>query len=311
MNNNQSTILITGGAGFIGSNFITYFMNKYPDRQLINIDKLTYAGNRVNLAEIEACDNYLFIHGDIADIDLITSIFTKYNITGVIHFAAESHVDRSIENAQQFVESNVLGTTVLLQAARDAWEEAGDLENRRFHHVSTDEVYGSLGESGKFDEKTAFDPRNPYSASKAGAYLLVKSFGYTYGMNIVISSSSNNYGPKQHREKLIPTIITNALHVHPIPIYGDGNNIRDWLYVEDHCRALDMIYHEAQPMESYTIGGGNEEANITIASKICSILDERKPEIIHNTSINSFRDLLTFTTDRKGHDKRYAIDDSK
>ncbi|WP_067727174.1 dTDP-glucose 4,6-dehydratase [Oceanobacillus damuensis] len=308
---NKQAILITGGAGFIGSNFIHYFMDRYPDRNIVNIDKLTYAGSRNNLLEVEQNPNYQFIHGDIADEKLVTEVFQAFDITGVIHFAAESHVDRSIEDARAFVETNVLGTLTLLQAARDDWEKKGMLENRRFHHVSTDEVYGSLGAEGKFSEKTPYDPRNPYSASKAGANLLVKSFGYTYGMNIVISSSSNNYGPRQHHEKLIPTIIQKAFQGKEIPIYGDGKNIRDWLYVGDHCRALDIIFHHGNPNETYNVGGGNEKANITMAEQICGILDQMKPDIKSKLHVSSFKELIRFTIDRKGHDRRYAVDDSK
>jgi len=310
MDYQRPALLVTGGAGFIGSNFIVYYMKKYPDKQIINLDNLTYAGDTANLEEVEHHPNYHFIQGDIADEDAVTSIFSTYNIEGVINFAAESHVDRSIEDAKQFVTSNVLGTLVLLQAAKLDWEKRGELGNRRFHHISTDEVYGDLGETGKFHEATPYDPQNPYSASKAGANLLVKSFGYTYGMNIVLSSSSNNYGPKQHTEKLIPTIITRALHNQTIPIYGDGENIRDWLYVEDHCRALDTIYHHGKAMEMYNVGGGNEITNIDIAKEICRILDIWKPEMAYTVPAH-FEELIAFTEDRKGHDRRYAVDDTK
>lgn len=306
MNKQKPSLLITGGAGFIGSNFIIYFLQKYPNSQLINIDKLTYAGSKSNLSEVENLTNYQFIHGDITDEKLVQAIFSDYNISGVIHFAAESHVDKSIEDAKAFVTTNVLGTFTLLEAAKHAWEKNNLLAKRRFHQISTDEIYGSLGETGKFHEETPYNPRNPYSASKASANMLVKSFGYTYGMNVVISSSSNNYGPKQHLEKLIPTIIQKALKGLPIPIYGDGTNIRDWLYVEDHCHALDKIYHQGKTRETYTIGGGNEKTNIALATEICEILDRLEP-----VRKNSFKDLLTFTNDRLGHDKRYAVDDRK
>ncbi|MBP1950514.1 dTDP-glucose 4,6-dehydratase [Virgibacillus litoralis] len=301
----NKTLLITGGNGFIGSNFLHYFLKKYPDYQLINIDKLTYAGSTANLREVDNFENYHFIQGDIADEVLIKSVFSIYNIYGVIHFAAESHVDRSIEDAASFIESNVLGTTVLLQAARESWEMKGELATRRFHHISTDEVYGSLGSFGKFHEDTPYDPRNPYSASKASANMLVKSFGNTYGMNVVISSSSNNYGPMQHEEKLIPRIISKSLKGESIPVYGDGKNVRDWLYVQDHCRALDLIFHNAKPLETYNIGGGNEITNIELAMKICDILDHLKPEN------HSCKELIAFTKDRPGHDRRYAVDDTK
>ncbi|UJL45463.1 dTDP-glucose 4,6-dehydratase [Virgibacillus sp. NKC19-16] len=308
MNKQQPTLLVTGGAGFIGSNFIHYYLEKYPTAQLLNIDKLTYAGSIDNLREVESLENYHFIHGDITDEVLVNDIFTDYDITGVIHFAAESHVDRSIQDAKAFVASNVFGTLTLLQAAKKNWEAKGELSKRRFHHISTDEVYGSLGEEGKFSEETPYDPRNPYSASKASANMFVKSFAHTYGMNVVISSSSNNYGPRQHAEKLIPTIIRKALAGEQIPIYGDGKNVRDWLYVADHCSALDMIYHQGHPLETYNVGGGNEKTNIDMAGEICAILDKLVPQ--YRTS-ESFNDLITFTTDRKGHDRRYAVDDRK
>lgn len=307
----KPTLLVTGGAGFIGSNFIIHMLNKYPKLQLINIDKLTYAGSTDNLKEIEYLDNYHFIQGDIVDEQLIESIFTDFDISGVIHFAAESHVDRSIKDAKTFVETNMLGTMILLQAALNDWKDKGQLTDRRFHYISTDEVYGSLGAEGKFNENTPYDPRNPYSASKAGANMLVKSFGYTHGMNIVITSCSNNFGPRQHQEKLIPTIISKALAADAIPIYGDGNNIRDWLYVEDHCKALDLIFHQARPMDKYNIGGGNEKTNIEIATMICDILDQLKPEIKRAASLDSFKQLITLTEDRLGHDRRYAVDDTK
>ncbi|MBP1970695.1 dTDP-glucose 4,6-dehydratase [Virgibacillus natechei] len=311
MNKQQPTLLVTGGAGFIGANFITYYMEKYPNSYLLNIDKLTYAGSTANLSEVAPLPNYHFINGDITDEALVSEIFADFDITGVIHFAAESHVDRSIQDSKAFVETNVVGTLNLLQAAKRDWEKKDMLAERRFHHISTDEVYGSLGEQGKFSEDTPYDPRNPYSASKAGANMLVKSFGHTYGMNIVISSSSNNYGPRQHEEKLIPTIIKKALAGEPIPIYGDGQNVRDWIYVNDHCRAIDTIYHQGNSLETYNVGGSNEKTNIEIAEEICQILDKLAPEYRTRTSSDSFKDLITFTEDRKGHDRRYAVDDRK
>ncbi|SFB33019.1 dTDP-glucose 4,6-dehydratase [Lentibacillus halodurans] len=303
----SKSLLITGGAGFIASHFIHYIRQQYPEYHIINIDKLTYAGSDTNLKHITFTENYDFIKGDIADEQLINHIFSDYDIDGVIHFAAESHVDRSIKDAKTFIESNVLGTTVLLQAARNAWNKAGELDKRRFYQISTDEVYGSLelDTDKRFNEQTPYDPRNPYSASKASADMLVKSFGHTYDMNIVTSSSSNNYGPGQHAEKLIPTIISNALHGKPIPLYGDGKNVRDWLYVKDHCRALDLVFHEGKTLEKYNISGRNEQSNIELALMICDILDHLKPKTY------SHKELITFTDDRQGHDRRYAVDDRK
>ncbi|GIO24704.1 dTDP-glucose 4,6-dehydratase [Oceanobacillus sp. J11TS1] len=307
----SKAILITGGAGFIGSNFIQYYQKKYPEQQLINVDKLTYAGSLNNLVEVEDAENYHFIHGDIADRTTVAAIFDEYDVEGVIHFAAESHVDRSIDDASPFIDTNLVGTLNLLQAAKEDWEKKGELRQRRFHQISTDEVYGSLGESGKFTEETPYDPRNPYSASKAGANLLVKSFGYTYGMNVIISSCSNNYGPRQHDEKLLPTIIRHALANEPIPIYGDGKNIRDWLYVEDHCKAIDRIYHQGKTMEVYNVGGSNEQENIMITKMVCQLLDELRPDLLQTYRLEHFSDLITYVDDRQGHDKRYAIDASK
>lgn len=311
MNNQKQTLLITGGAGFIGSNFVIYMLNQHPNYHIINIDKLTYAGSLENVTEVEARDNYTFIQGDITDVNLIKSIFSDYNITGVINFAAESHVDRSIEDGTSFVTTNVLGTFNLLQVAKEAWERNGFLEEGRFHHISTDEIYGSLDNDGMFSEDTPYDPRNPYSATKASANMLVKSFGYTYGMNMVISSCSNNYGPKQHEEKLIPTVIKNALNGQRIPIYGDGQNIRDWIYVEDHCAALDTIFHNGKSMNTYNVGGRTEKTNIEIATALCDILEQQVPDSDHPKDVSQFKDLITFTEDRLGHDRRYAVNDQK
>lgn len=307
MNKQKPSLLVTGGLGFIGSNFITYYLKKYPHSQLINIDKLTYAGSKRNLSDVENLTNYQFIYGDITDETLVNALFSDYNIAGLIHFAAESHVDKSIADAKAFITTNVAGTYTLLQAAKTAWEKTGMLADRRFHQISTDEVYGTLGAAGKFNEETPYNPRNPYSASKASANMLVKSFGYTHGMNVVISSSSNNYGPRQHKEKLIPTIIQHALNGQSIPIYGDGQNVRDWLYVEDHCQALDKIYHHGRALETYNVGGGNEKTNIELAMEICGFLDEIEPR----ANKASYKNLITFTDDRLGHDRRYAVDDTK
>ncbi|MDR1983065.1 MAG: dTDP-glucose 4,6-dehydratase [Holosporaceae bacterium] len=296
-------VLVTGGAGFIGANFVPYFCGKYHDYRVINLDKLTYAGNLDNLKECENLSNYAFVQGDICDEVLVSEIFEKYKITDVIHFAAESHVDNSIANPRAFIETNVLGTFALLEVFR---KKHGDSQQNRFHHISTDEVYGTLGESGYFTEKTAYAPNSPYSASKAGSDMLVRAYFHTYGMNIVTSNCSNNYGPKQHREKLMPTIIRHALAEEPIPIYGDGKNVRDWLYVMDHCKAVDLIFHEGKSGETYNVGGRNERNNLEIAQKICEILDEKYPRKSRNYS-----ELIAFVTDRPGHDRRYAIDMTK
>lgn len=314
MTNQAPTLLVTGGAGFIGSNFVVHMARTYPNYHILTIDKLTYAGNKDNLAEVHDLANVTFIEGDITDRQLISSLFSEYPIQGVINFAAESHVDRSIEDGTSFVTTNVLGTFTLLQAAKEAWQQEGRLNTHRFHQISTDEVYGSLDSDNhedKFSEDTPFDPRNPYSATKAGANFIVKSFGYTYDMNVIISSCSNNYGPKQHTEKLIPTIISNALKGRPIPIYGDGGNIRDWIHVEDHCRALDTIYHQGIAMESYNVGGRTEKTNMDVATSICDILDDMRPELPTSTQVGSFKHLITLTEDRLGHDRRYAVDDTK
>lgn len=307
----KKTILITGGAGFIGSNFIPYFLAKYPNYRIINIDKLTYAGNLGNLTEVNDNPLYKFIHGDICNKELVAFLFREYDIKGVVHFAAESHVDNSIYSPEAFIRTNIHGTQVLLDAARTYWMSAPnkykpDFEGCRFHHISTDEVYGSLGDSGYFTEETPYAPNSPYSASKASADLLVRSYFHTYRMNVVTTNCSNNYGPKQHSEKLIPTIIRRALQHEPIPIYGNGKNVRDWLYVQDHCRAIDLVFHKALPGETYNIGGGTEKTNLAVVQTICQILDRLKP-----VAGISYKDLITFITDRPGHDWRYAIDAMK
>jgi len=308
----KDNIIVTGGAGFIGSNFIPYFLNKYPQYNIINLDKLTYAGNLENLRELIDNKRYSFVQGDICDRKLVESLFENNRITGVIHFAAESHVDNSIDGPDVFIETNVKGTFTILDVARKYWMSAPFIHkpgfgDSRFLHVSTDEVYGSLGRDGYFTEKTPYAPNSPYSASKASADFIVRSFFHTYGMNVLITNCSNNYGPKQHYEKLIPTIIKNALAHKPIPIYGDGKNVRDWLYVLDHCKALDKIYHEGAFGETYNIGGNNEQDNISIVNGVCKILDE----LIPSEKLNSYQELITFVKDRPGHDRRYAIDASK
>ncbi len=318
----MKTILVTGCAGFIGSNFVPYCLEKYPDVRLINLDLLTYAGNLANLSEVEGNERHIFVQGDICDRSLVESLFEQYDIRGVIHFAAESHVDNSIKSPGVFVQTNVNGTFTLIDVAYKHWMEKpfvykADYEGCRFHHISTDEVYGTLGETGFFTEETSYAPNSPYSASKAGSDMIVRSYHHTYGMNTVITNCSNNYGPKQHDEKLIPTIIRKALAGESIPIYGDGKNIRDWLYVLDHCKGIDLVYHTGRNGEVYNIGGRNERNNNQIVERICTLLDEMHP-ISKNSKFNtqhstlfSYKNLITFVEDRAGHDRRYAIDATK
>lgn len=306
------TILVTGGAGFIGSNFVPYFCEKYPEYQIINVDKLTYAGNLDNLKECENMPNYTFMQADICDAEKMAELFAKYDVRGVIHFAAESHVDNSIKGPRAFINTNIVGTFNLLEAARKHWMDAPNqpksgYENCRFHHISTDEVYGTLGAEGFFHETTPYAPNSPYSASKASSDFLVRAYHHTFGMNVTTSNCSNNYGPKQHHEKLIPHIIEKALAEEPLPIYGKGENVRDWLYVLDHCKAIDLIFHTGKAGETYNIGGFNERNNITIVKTICALLDERRPR----KNGAKYADLITFVADRAGHDFRYAIDSSK
>lgn len=308
----SKTILITGGAGFIGSNFVPYFCEKYPEYHIINLDKLTYAGNLDNLKECEGMKNYTFIKGDICDRLLIESLFNDYDIRGVIHFAAESHVDNSIKNPGVFIKTNIEGTFTLIDVAYHHWMEAPNrvkqgYEDCRFHHISTDEVYGTLGENGYFSETTSYAPNSPYSASKASSDFIVRAYHRTFGMNVTTSNCSNNYGPKQHSEKLIPTIIRKCLAGESIPVYGNGKNIRDWLFVLDHCKAIDLIFHNGRSGETYNIGGRNERDNITIVKTICSILDNKCPR----KDGKKYNELITFVADRAGHDLRYAIDATK
>jgi len=305
------SILVTGCAGFIGSNFVPYFLEKYPEYQIINLDLLTYAGNLENLSEIASHERYAFVQGDICDRALLEGLFAQYDIRGVIHFAAESHVDNSIINPGVFVQTNVNGTFTLIDVAYKYWMDKpfafkSGYESCRFHHISTDEVYGTLGELGLFTEETPYAPNSPYSASKAGSDMIVRSYYHTYGMNTVITNCSNNYGPKQHNEKLIPTIIRKAIAGELIPIYGDGKNIRDWLYVLDHCKGIDLVYQNGNVGEVYNIGGCNERTNNYIADKVCEILDGLRPK-----AEGSYKDQLNFVEDRAGHDKRYAIDATK
>lgn len=297
-------LLITGGAGFIGTHVIRRFTTRYPDYRIVNLDALTYAGNLENLREVEHLPNYVFEHADIRDTQVLDGIMARYAIDGVIHLAAESHVDRSIENPLAFIETNVIGTANLLNAVRKAW---GDhLEGKRFYHISTDEVYGSLGETGYFTEETPYDPRSPYSASKASSDHLVRAYYHTYHLPVVVSNCSNNYGPYQFPEKLIPLIIHNIKHNKPLPVYGDGKYTRDWLWVEDHAAAIDLIFHQGTDGETYNIGGNNEWKNIDLVTKLCGIMDE-----LMDRPAGSAQKLITFVKDRAGHDRRYAIDASK
>jgi len=314
-NNNSKTILVTGCAGFIGSNFVPYFIDKYKEYNIVNLDLLTYAGNLENLKEVENDPRYKFIKGDICNRELVEFIFDEYDIRGVIHFAAESHVDNSIKNPGVFIETNVNGTFTLLDVAKKKWMEKpftykDEYKNCRFHHISTDEVYGTLGETDLFTEETPYAPNSPYSASKASSDMIVRSYHETYGLNTIITNCSNNYGPKQHDEKLIPTIIRKCLAGEPIPIYGDGKNIRDWLYVLDHCKGIDLVYHTGKEGNVYNIGGRNERTNLQIVDAITSILDEKvQPQ--QKIAKESYKELITFVQDRAGHDRRYAIDATK
>lgn len=300
----MKTILITGGAGFIGSHLIRLFVNKYPNYNIINLDKLTYAGNLANLTDIENSPNYEFVKGDIVDDDFIQGLFEENTIDAVIHLAAESHVDRSISNPMEFIQTNIVGTVNLLNAAKRSWKDK--MEGKLFYHISTDEVYGSLGETGLFTETTAYDPHSPYSASKASSDHLVRSYHDTFGLPIVISNCSNNYGGYQFPEKLIPLFIHNIKNNKPLPVYGKGENVRDWLYVEDHTAAIDLIFHKGRNGETYNIGGNNEWTNIDLIRVVCKTMDRKL-----NRDEGSSEQLITFVKDRAGHDMRYAIDSSK
>lgn len=305
------TILVTGGAGFIGSNFIPYFLESNPEMNVINLDLLTYAGNLENLKVVEGNERYTFVKGDICDRNLVEELFEKHDINGVIHFAAESHVDNSIKNPGVFIETNVRGTFTLVDVAYKCWMDKPfsyktEYKDSRFLHISTDEVYGTLGETGLFTEETPYAPNSPYSASKAGSDMIVRSYHHTYGMNTVITNCSNNYGPKQHDEKLIPTVIRKAINGENIPIYGDGKNVRDWLYVLDHAKGIELAFRNGEAGEFYNIGGRNERNNNYIAKIICELLDSLQPK-----DNGSYLDQVTYVEDRAGHDRRYAIDATK
>jgi dTDP-glucose 4,6-dehydratase len=297
-------ILITGGAGFIGSHVVRRFVNNYPEYQIVNLDKLTYAGNLANLTDIEDQPNYKFVKADITDASEINELFIAENFDAIVHLAAESHVDRSITDPLAFVMTNVIGTVNLLNAARQFWK--GSYESKRFYHVSTDEVYGALGETGMFTESTAYDPHSPYSASKASSDHFVRAYHDTYGLDVVISNCSNNYGSHHFPEKLIPLAINNIKNNQPVPVYGKGENVRDWLWVEDHARAIDVIFHQAKTGETYNIGGHNEWKNIDLINLLCRIMDKKL-----GRQEGESAKLITYVTDRAGHDLRYAIDSTK
>jgi len=308
----QKTFLVTGGAGFIGSNFIPHYLESNQNDHIVNLDLLTYAGNLENLTEVANNPRYHFVKGDIRDSNLVTQLFDEFDFAGVFHFAAESHVDNSITGPAAFIDTNINGTFNLLEIARKHWLASPGVaidgkEGNRFLHVSTDEVYGTLGDTGLFSEDTPYAPNSPYSASKASSDFLVRSYYHTYGLNVITTNCSNNYGPKQHKEKLIPTILRKALAGEPIPIYGDGKNIRDWLYVLDHCKGIEIAFNKGKVGETYNIGGKNERNNLYIVDKLCELLDSKSPR----SDGSSYKELISFVKDRPGHDRRYAIDATK
>ena len=300
----EKKILVTGGGGFIGSHVIRHFLNKYPNYLIVNLDKLTYAGNLENLADVEDLPNYRFVKGDICDWEVLANCFEENQIDGIIHLAAESHVDRSISNPMDFIQSNIVGTANLLNAAKHFWKD--DFQGKTFYHVSTDEVYGSLGMEGHFTEDTSYDPRSPYSASKASSDHLVRAYFHTYGLPIKVSNCSNNYGSHQFPEKLIPLIINNIRQEKPLPVYGKGENVRDWLWVVDHAQAIDVIFHKGENGETYNVGGNSEWRNIDLVELLCDIVDRKL-----SRAKGSARKTIHFVSDRPGHDLRYAIDASK
>jgi len=297
-------ILITGGAGFIGSHVVHLFVRKYPNIQIFNLDKLTYAGNLENLTDIETSTNYSFIKGDIVDDNFIQKLFIEHQFDGVVHLAAESHVDRSISNPTEFIYTNIVGTVNLLNAAKNIWKD--NFEGKRFYHISTDEVYGSLGDEGLFTEETAYDPHSPYSASKASSDHLVRAYHDTFGLPVVLTNCSNNYGPNQFPEKLLPLFIHNIKNNKPLPVYGKGENVRDWLYVEDHANAIDLVFFKGKIGDTYNIGGNNEWTNIDLIHLLCNIMDQKLDQ-----PKDTSKKLITYVKDRAGHDLRYAIDSSK
>ena len=298
------SILVTGGAGFIGSHLVRRLLQKYPNTQILNLDALTYAGNLDNLKDCEAAPNYRFVKGDINDFTMLQELFKTQDFDAVVHLAAESHVDNSIKNPFAFAQTNIQGTLTLLEAARQHW--GNHSKDHRFYHISTDEVFGSLGQEGQFTEATPYDPRSPYSASKAASDHLVRAYFHTYGLPVVLSNSSNNYGPSQHTEKLIPLMIQNIINQKPLPVYGKGENIRDWLYVEDHAEAIDLILHQGKPGETYAIGGDNEQKNLDLIYFLIKQVDKKL-----NRPVGTSLELIQFVSDRLGHDYRYAIDASK
>ena len=312
----KQTLLVTGGCGFIGSNFVRMLVENEQYR-VVNLDALTYATNPLSLKDLEGNPNYIFVKGNITDRELVSSLFEQYKPVGVFHFAAESHVDRSILHAEDFVQTNVIGTFTMLEAARAYWNELPDDKQKtfRFLHVSTDEVFGSLGSEGWFTEETPYAPNSPYSASKASSDHFVRAYHHTYGLPTVITNCSNNYGPYQFPEKMIPLMILNALSGKPLPVYGDGSNVRDWLYVEDHCKAVRLAFEKGVPGEVYVIGGNNEQKNLNVVNEICSVLDDIAPPVevpqLKEQGLKSYKELVRFVTDRPGHDQRYAIDPAK